>query len=157
MKKVFVVGTCDTKYQELTYVRDIIRNQGLQTVLVHIGSQPAAGAVDVDNHTVAVCHAQGGDFLKGIDDRGKFVELMAQAFAEFLKDNLEDVAGIISLGGSGGTSLATQGMRVLPIGVPKIMVSTVASGNVAPYVGPNDIAMMYSVTDVAGVNSDDEP
>ena len=153
MKKVFVVGTCDTKYQELAYVRDIINKQNLPTVLVHIGSRPAPGAVDVDHHAVAACHPLGGDFLEDIEDRGKFVELMAQAFAQYIASNLAEVAGIISLGGSGGTSLATEGMRALPIGVPKIMVSTVASGNVAPYVGPNDIAMMYSVTDVAGINN----
>ena len=153
MKKVYVVGTCDTKHPELSYVNDIIRGHDLGTVLVHIGSRPAGGAVDVDNREVAAHHPQGGAFLEGIDDRGKFVGMMAEALAVFLQDKVEDVAGIISLGGSGGTSLATQGMRALPIGVPKLMVSTVASGNVAPYVGPNDIAMMYSVTDVAGINN----
>ena len=76
---------------------------------------------------------------------------MAEALQEFLKQK-KDLAGVIGLGGSGGTSIITAGMRVLNIGIPKVMVSTVASGNVAPYVGPNDICMMYSVTDVAGLN-----
>ncbi len=153
MKKVYVVGTCDTKHEELSYVKRIIDDNGFATCLVHIGSRAAAGPVDVDNREVAAHHPQGGAFLEGIDDRGKFVGMMAEALAAYLQEQVEDVAGIISLGGSGGTSLATQGMRALPIGVPKLMVSTVASGNVAPYVGPNDIAMMYSVTDVAGINN----
>jgi len=153
MRSIYVVGTCDTKYHEFSYVNNIIRNQGLDTVLVNIGSKTAAGKVDVENSEVAATHPNGGDFLQGIDDRGQFVTLMAEALAIYLKKNLENISGIISLGGSGGTSLATQGMRVLPIGIPKMMVSTVASGNVEPYVGPNDITMMYSVTDVAGINN----
>ena len=153
MKRVFVAGTCDTKYQELAYVAGLIRENGLPTTLVHLGSRPAAGPVDVDNAEVAAAHPDGGAFLAGIDDRGKFVGLMAEAFAHYLARHAGEVGGIIGLGGSGGTSLVTTGMRALPIGVPKIMVSTVASGNVAPYVGPNDIAMMYSVTDVAGINN----
>lgn len=153
MKKVYVVGTCDTKHEELSYVREIIAAQGLETCLVHVGSRAAAGAVDVDNSEVAAAHPQEDDFLQGIDDRGRFVTLMAEAFASYLGARSDEVAGIIGLGGSGGTSLVTSGMRALPIGIPKLMVSTVASGNVAPYVGPNDIAMLYSVTDVAGINN----
>jgi uncharacterized protein (UPF0261 family) len=76
---------------------------------------------------------------------------MAVAFERFVGAR-DDVAGLIGLGGSGGTALVTPAMRALPVGVPKLMVSTVASGNVAPYVGPSDIAMVYSVTDVAGLN-----
>ena len=76
---------------------------------------------------------------------------MALAFERFMRTR-DDVAGLIGLGGSGGTALITRAMRALPIGVPKLMVSTVASGNVAPYVGPSDIAMMHSVTDIAGLN-----
>lgn len=153
MKKVYVAGTCDTKYQELAYVAGLIRAQGVETVLVHLGSKAARGQVDVDNSEVAAAHPEGGGFLQGIDDRGRFIAMMAEAFAQYLQARGAEVGGIISLGGSGGTSLATRGMRTLPIGVPKLMVSTVASGNVAPYVGPNDIAMMYSVTDVAGINN----
>jgi uncharacterized protein (UPF0261 family) len=84
-------------------------------------------------------------------DRGRSVAAMAVAFERFLATR-RDVAGVIGLGGSGGTALVTPAMRALPVGVPKLMVSTVASGNVAQYVGPSDIAMMYSVTDMAGLN-----
>jgi uncharacterized protein (UPF0261 family) len=84
-------------------------------------------------------------------DRGQAIAAMAAAFTRFIAAR-DDVGGLIGLGGSGGTALITPAMRALPIGVPKLMVSTVASANVAPYIGPADIAMMYSVTDVAGLN-----
>ena len=77
---------------------------------------------------------------------------MAVAFEAYVRANAASIGGIIGIGGSGGTAIITPGMRALPVGRPKVMVSTVASGNVAPYVGPADIAMMYSVTDVAGLN-----
>ena len=77
---------------------------------------------------------------------------MGLAFEIFLQSR-RDLGGLISAGGSGGTSMATQGMRALPIGCPKVMVSTMASGDTRPYVGPSDICMMYSVTDVQGINS----
>ncbi len=152
MKKVYVVGTCDTKYKELSYVKSIIEENGLKALLVHVGSKEAGGDVDVDNKEVAAAHPDGSGFLEGIDDRGKAVAMMGEAFENYLKEHVDDIGGIIALGGSGGTSLATRGMRALPIGIPKVMVSTVASGDVSPYVGPNDISMMYSVTDVAGIN-----
>lgn len=152
MKKVYVVGTCDTKHEELSYVKSLIEEEGLKAALVHVGSKAAAGKVDVDNTEVAAAHPDGSAFLDGIDDRGKAVGMMGEAFEHYVRNHADEIAGMISLGGSGGTSLATRGMRALPIGIPKLMVSTVASGDVAPYVGPNDITMMYSVTDVAGIN-----
>jgi uncharacterized protein (UPF0261 family) len=84
-------------------------------------------------------------------DRGRSVAAMAVAFERFIATR-DDVAGLLGLGGSGGTALVTPAMRALPVGTPKLMLSTVASGNVAAYVGPSDIAMMHSVTDVAGLN-----
>jgi len=151
MKKAYVVGTCDTKYHELAYVRDLLKESGVETILVDVGIKPHDGNVDITNQEVASFHPENPDFLPGISDRGEAVAKMAEALAAFIRSR-NDIGGIIGLGGSGGTSLVTTGMRQLPIGVPKIMVSTVASANVAPYVGPNDIAMMYSVTDVAGIN-----
>ncbi len=151
MKKAYVIGTCDTKYEDLAYVRDLIRETGVETVLVDVGIRPHDHEVDVANTEVASFHPDGGGFLPGIDDRGKAVEAMSRALERFIVSR-KDLGGALGLGGSGGTSLVTSGMRKLPVGVPKIMVSTVASGNVGPYVGPNDICMMYSVTDIAGVN-----
>jgi uncharacterized protein (UPF0261 family) len=96
-------------------------------------------------------HHPGGERAVFTGDRGSAVTEMAIAFEEFAAQR-RDIGGLISAGGSGGTALATRAMRRLPIGVPKVMVSTVASGDVKPYVGPSDICMMYSVTDVAGIN-----
>lgn len=151
MKKAYVIGTCDTKYHELAYVRDLIREAGVETVLVDVGIKAHEYDVDVSRHEVASFHPEGNAFLDKVDDRGEAVIAMSMALESFVRDR-EDIGGVIGLGGSGGTALVTTGMRQLPIGIPKIMVSTVASGNVAPYVGPNDICMMYSVTDVAGIN-----
>jgi len=152
MKKIFVIGTCDTKFDDLSYVKSIIQANGLTALLVDVGAKKPGGAVDVTSKDVASCHPGGSGFLDGIDDRGKFITLISESLEYYLKKNIKEIGGVIGLGGSGGTSLITQGMRALPIGVPKLMVSTVASGDVGPYVGPNDITMMYSVTDVAGIN-----
>lgn len=151
MKPAYVVGTCDTKYDELTYVVERIREMGVPTVLVDVGSTAHGNPVDVTNEEVAAHHPDGGKTVGAVEDRGEAVKRMGEAFAAFLPAR-NDVGGVIGLGGSGGTSLITSAMRRLPVGVPKVMVSTVASGDVAPYVGPNDIAMMYSVVDVAGIN-----
>jgi uncharacterized protein (UPF0261 family) len=152
MKKVLVIGTCDTKYDDLAYVKSIIQANGLSALIVDVGARKPGGPVDVTSKEVASCHPGGSGFLDGIDDRGKFITLISESLEYYLKKNINETGGVIGLGGSGGTSLITRGMRAMPIGVPKLMVSTVASGDVAPYVGPNDITMMYSVTDVAGLN-----
>ena len=94
-------------------------------------------------------HHPRGERAVFTGDRGTAVTEMAVAFEHFVMRR-RDLGGLVSAGGSGGTALATQAMRRLPVGVPKVMVSTVASGDVRPYVGPSDICMMYSVTDVAG-------
>jgi uncharacterized protein (UPF0261 family) len=150
MAKAYVVGTADTKGAELRYVRDLIRAAGLPTVLVDLGTKSNGGSADVTPEEVAAHHPEGAAAVFG-DDRGRAVAAMALAFARFVATRT-DIGGMIGLGGSGGTALITPAMRALPVGLPKVMVSTVASGNVAPYVGPADICMMYSVTDVAGLN-----
>ena len=154
--KIFVVGTFDTKSEELNYVVDLIRSAGLQTVRVDVSAKGTvgSGAADVTNTEVAAHHPEGDRFLGKTDTRGSAISLMSEALGAFLISRLfrDDIGGIIGLGGSGNTALVTAAMRRLPVGLPKLMVSTVASGNVAPYVGPNDITMMYSVTDVAGLN-----
>jgi uncharacterized protein (UPF0261 family) len=110
----------------------------------------SAPGADVGAAEVAACHPEGaGAVFTG--DRGGAVGAMAVAFERFLVAR-PDVGGVIGLGGSGGTALVTPAMRALPVGIPKVMVSTLASGDVSPYVGPSDIAMVHSVTDVAGLN-----
>ncbi len=149
-KRVYVAGTCDTKGRELVYVRDLIVAAGVPAVLVDVATSGAGSGADIAAAEVAAQCPEGPDSVF-TGDRGSAVAAMALAFERFMRTR-DDVAGLIGLGGSGNTALVTRAMRALPIGVPKLMVSTVASANVAPYVGPSDIAMMYSVTDIAGLN-----
>ncbi|MCS3606958.1 Tm-1-like ATP-binding domain-containing protein [Erwinia rhapontici] len=149
---IYVVATADTKGRELFYVRDLIAQVGVSVVTVDLSTQPLSRAFEgnIPAAMVADYHPQGRDAVF-CGDRGKAINAMAQAFEIFLSQR-NDVAGIIGLGGSGGTALITPAMQVLPVGVPKLMVSTMASGDVSGYVGASDIAMLYSVTDVAGLN-----
>ena len=148
---VIVVGTLDTKGDELRFIRNIIAGHGLRTRLVDVSTSGKQGSCDVSAQEIALNHPRGGSAVFG-SDRGASVTAMADAFARWLRRQ-DNVAGIISAGGSGGTSLVAPGMRELAIGVPKLIISSVASGDVGAYVGPADIAMMYSVTDVQGLNS----
>jgi uncharacterized protein (UPF0261 family) len=151
MAKVYVIGTMDTKGEELRFAADCVRRAGADPLLVDVGTaKPSAGA-DVAAAEVALHHPEGASVVLGLSDRGKAVAGMAEALTRWLGAR-NDIGAVLGLGGSGNTALVTAAMRALPIGVPKLMVSTVASGNVAPYVGPADIAMMYSVVDVAGIN-----
>ena len=146
----YVAGTFDTKGRELFYLKSCIEKLGMRVVTVDLGTSGKPSPASVGPRDVASHHPNGerGVFT---GDRGSAVTEMARAFERFILSR-HDLGGIISAGGSGGTALATPAMRALPIGVPKMMVSTVASGDVKPYVGPSDICMMYSVTDVSGIN-----
>ena len=148
---VLVAGTLDTKGEELRFIRDVIAGQGLRTRLVDVSTSGKLSTCDVSAQEIALNHGRGGSSVFG-SDRGASVTAMADAFANWLRRQ-GNVAGIISAGGSGGASLVAPAMRALPVGVPKLIISSVASGDVGPYVGPADITMMYSVTDVQGLNS----
>ena len=148
---VLVVGTLDTKGTELRFIRDIVAESGLRTRLVDVSTSGKHATCDVSAQEIALNHGRGGSAVFG-PDRGLAVTAMADAFANWIKRR-GNIAGVISAGGSGAASLVAPGMRILPIGVPKLIVSSVASGDVGPYVGPADITMMYSVTDVQGLNS----
>ena len=150
MGKAYIIGTCDTKAAELAYVRALVEAAGAQTVLVDIGIKSDGRNADCTPADVAACHPDGAAAVF-VSDRGAAVEAMAIALERFVKLR-GDIGGVLGLGGSGGTAIVTPAMQALDVGVPKVMVSTVASGNVGPYVGASDIAMMYSVTDVAGLN-----
>jgi uncharacterized protein (UPF0261 family) len=149
-RAAYVAGTFDTKARELFYLRDCIGRLGVPTVTVDLATRGDPSPADVGPAEVAR-HHPGGAGAVFTGDRGSAVAAMAGAFERFVGTR-GDLAGLVSAGGSGGTSLATPAMRALPIGVPKLMVSTVASGDVRPYVGPADICMMYSVADVSGLN-----
>jgi uncharacterized protein (UPF0261 family) len=149
-RAAYIAGTFDTKGRELFFLRNCLEKLGLRTVTVDLATSGKPSPANVHPREVARHHPKGeGAVFTG--DRGSAVTEMAVAFEHFVARR-RDLGGLISAGGSGGTALATRAMRRLPIGVPKVMVSTVASGDVRPYVGPADICMMYSVTDVSGIN-----
>ena len=148
---VIVAGTLDTKGDELRFIRDQIAAAGVRVLLVDLSTSGKPSPADVPPHHVAT-YFRGGPNAVFTGDRGAAITAMAGAFEAWIRRQ-EPVGGIISAGGSGASSLVAPAMRALPIGVPKILISSVASGNVAPYVGPADIMMLYSVTDVAGLNS----
>ena len=148
---VLVAGTLDTKGAELRYMRDLIRAAGLPVRMVDLSTSGKHSGAEVPAHQIAAFHPRGsaGVFT---GDRGQSVAGMTLAFARWMARQ-QGVAGILSAGGSGGTAMVAPAMRALPVGVPKIIVSTVASGEVSKYVGPADIMMMHSVADVQGLNA----
>jgi len=148
---VLVAGTLDTKGTELRFIRNIIAETGLRTRLVDVSTSGKHSTCDVSAQEIALNHGRGGSTVFG-SDRGAAVTAMADAFANWMRRQ-GNIAGVISAGGSGAASLVAPAMRTLSVGVPKLIISSVASGDVAPYVGPADITMMYSVTDVQGLNS----
>jgi uncharacterized protein (UPF0261 family)/ABC-type branched-subunit amino acid transport system ATPase component len=150
MRAAYIAGTFDTKSRELFYLRDCLEKLDLRTVTVDLSTSGKPSSAMVHPREVAR-HHPSGERAVFTGDRGSAVSQMAVAFEHFI-ERRSDVGGLISAGGSGGTALATPAMRRLAIGKPKVMVSTVASGDGKPYVGPSDICMMYSVTDVSGLN-----
>nr|WP_252731336.1 Tm-1-like ATP-binding domain-containing protein [Lentibacter algarum] len=149
---IHLVGTSDTKSAEITYLADLLKQGGADTCIIDVGTRAAGCAVNVSSSEIAAQHPDGTEAVLGGDDRGQAVAAMADSFARYCHANQSKIGAIIGLGGGGGTSIVTAGMRTLPYGVPKLMVSTLASGDVAPYVGTSDIIMMPSVTDIAGLN-----
>ena len=157
-QSVYAVATMDTKGLELAFVAECLRSAGVPVVMVDVGIQSApTAAPDVDRATVAGFHprAEGRSAALAPGDRSPAIAAMSVALDRFLRRELDSgrLAGVIGIGGSGGTALITLSMRGLPIGLPKVMVSTLASGNTAPYVGSSDLTMMHSVVDIAGLNS----
>lgn len=152
---IAVVGTLDTKGAEFAYLCDVIREAGCAVHLIDCGTV-GTPLIAPDTSREKVAHAGGGDSgdLKEKADRGIAVETMAKGAAVIARRLYDEgkIDGIVSLGGSAGTTIGASAMRALPFGVPKFMVSTLTSGNVQPYVGTRDIAMMYPVVDIAGLN-----
>ncbi|GGF84763.1 hypothetical protein GCM10010912_32430 [Paenibacillus albidus] len=155
MKTIAIAGTFDTKGEEYLYLKHLLESLGLSTFTIHTGVFEPTFKPDISNSEIAEAIGLDITTLAAKNDRALATEAlskgMEQLVPELYKQGKFD--GIISLGGTGGTSLVAPAMRALPIGVPKVMVSTVASGNTAPYVGTSDIVMMPSVVDVAGLNS----
>ena len=152
MAKVYVIGTFDTKEAELSYARECAQAAGVPALLVDVSTVSPSQSADVPASDVAGWHPDGEPAVLGQSDRGAAVAAMGEALSNYLVSR-GDIGAVLGLGGSGNTAIVTAAMRALPVGVPKIMVSTMASGDVSAYVGPNDIAMMYSVVDIAGLNT----
>lgn len=154
-KTILLIGTLDTKGAEYSYVKDLIIERGHQTLVLDASviGEPTFSP-DISAETVAKAGGSSLAKLRKKEDRGAAVEVMAKGAAKLAQEYLAagKFDGVLGLGGSGGTAVATTAMRELPVGLPKIMVSTVASGDVQPYVGIKDITMMYSVVDIAGLN-----
>jgi len=155
MATIAVLGTLDSKGEEHAFVAGLIAARGHQTVLIDVGTGgPATVVPDYTREQVAAAMGLDLAALMAVKDRGACVTAMTHAAAAFVSQlaNSGRIHGIISLGGGGGTAIATSAMRALPLGFPKLMVSTLAAGNVAPYLGTKDITMMPSIADVAGLN-----
>ena len=149
MSTIAVLGTLDSKGHEHAFVADIIRSRGHTPLLIDAGCLEAPQVVP-DIERTEICP----DIAGMPEDRGQRVAAMAEALPHFIAGLAASgrIQGIISLGGGGGTAIATSAMRALPVGFPKVMVSTLASGNTAPYVGTKDVMMIPAIVDVAGLN-----
>ena len=155
MATIAVLGTLDSKGEEHAFVAGLIAARGHKTVLIDVGTGgPATVVPDVTREQVAAAAGIDLATLMARQDRGECVVAMTKAapvmLAQLAAAGL--IQGVVSLGGGGGTAIATAAMRALPLGFPKLMVSTLAAGNVAPYLGTKDITMMPSIADVAGLN-----
>lgn len=154
-KTIALLATLDTKGAEVAYMRDLIVRRGDRALVVDSGvvGEPTTEP-DISNREVAMAGGRSMDELRARADREEAAPVMASGASRIIRDLVEkgEVHALVALGGTQGTTLSTAVMRSLPYGFPKIMVSTMASGNVAPWVGTSDITMMYSVTDIMGLN-----
>ncbi len=154
-KTVVIVGALDTKGREFAFVKEQIESANVHSLVVDIGVMGEPGfSPDIGRHEVVA--AAGGDLtrLASGDHKDEAMQIMATGLAVIVRRLYDDgkLDGIIGMGGTGGTSVATTAMRTLPVGVPKLMVSTVGGGDVSPYAGSKDITFMPSIVDVAGIN-----
>lgn len=157
---VYLFATLDTKGAEAAYVRERLEALDVSVILVDCGCQgePAVRA-DLARETVFAAAGQSLDALRRAADRGAAITAAAAGAAALIREAAQRgaVQGVLALGGSAGTTIGTAAMRALPLGVPKLMVSTLASGQVRPYVGDKDILMLNSVVDIAGLNRISRP
>jgi uncharacterized protein (UPF0261 family) len=152
---VLLIGTLDTKGDEVGFVRDLLRQAGLDVLVVDAGVlRPPAFPPDVPREQVFAAAGTSAEAVRQAGDRGRAVEAAAAGAARLARDLHAQgrVDGVLGLGGSAGTTIVTAAMRALPFGVPKLMVSTLASGQVRPYVGVRDVMMLHSVVDISGLN-----
>jgi len=151
---VWVVGTFDTKAEELRYLATLIKQAGVPVITVDISTRGASDQADISATEVASQHEAGADHVLGGSDRGAAVIAMSEALRGLVKAQLQAgaITGIIGIGGSGGTSMIAPALHVLPYGMPKLLVTTLASGTVTPFVDIYDVMVLNPVTDLAGLN-----
>jgi uncharacterized protein (UPF0261 family) len=155
MATVALLGTFDSKGEEYAWLKDQLTRHGVDVLAVDVGSFSASPLADVTSDAVIAAAGADAAALRERRDRGEMMTVMGQGAkaggADLAKEG--KIHGILAIGGSGGSSVAAPSMQALPVGFPKLLVSTMASGDVSPYVGEVDTAMMYSVVDIAGINS----
>lgn len=152
---VALIGTLDTKGVEYRWMADRLSDHGIDVVIINAGTNPAEGVTaEVDETEVAAAAGADAAQLAAGNDRGIAVTTMGEGAAAIVEGLLAEgrLNGVLALGGSGGSSIAARAVRDLPVGLPKLIVSTMASGDVSPYVGATDVTLMYSVVDIAGIN-----
>jgi uncharacterized protein (UPF0261 family) len=152
---VVIVGALDTKGVEFHFVQEILHKQGLNTLLIDVGIlEDSSMQADITSSEVAVAVGTTIEQLRYRNDRGRAVTAMSEGVFHIVCRLVQEgkVSGIFGMGGTAGTTIAASAMKAVPVGTPKLIVSTVASGNTRPYVGVKDVTMMYSVVDIAGLN-----
>jgi uncharacterized protein (UPF0261 family) len=155
MAAVALVGTLDTKGPDFAFLAGRLRAAGAEVIVVDVGTgEPNGLTPDIDGEAFAAAAGTTRAELREAADRGRAVTAMGRGAASVIADLVarDRVGGVLAAGGSGGSSIAAQVMAGLPVGLPKLLVSTMASGDVSPYVGAKDVCIMYSVVDVAGIN-----
>jgi uncharacterized protein (UPF0261 family) len=153
--KIAIIGTLDTKGEEFEFLAHCLRQSGVETIMIDVGVQGNPRfEPDISRHEIAVKGGSSIERLVSHGDRGKAMDVMmvGAAIVSAELQSKGEIDGMISLGGSAGTTIGTAAMRALPVGMPKLMVSTVACGDISPYIGGTDITMMYSVVDISGIN-----
>lgn len=156
MTTVALVGTLDTKEQEFRWLREQLAAAGCDILVIDVGTfSDGAGIADVDSAAVAAAGGTDRDELRRHRDRGAAMTAMATGAAVVVRRLFDQgrIDGLLAVGGSSGSSVAAGALQALPVGVPKLLVSTMAAGDVGPYVGALDVTLMYSVVDIAGINS----
>lgn len=154
MTTIALVGTLDTKAEDYAWLKARLAELGVGVLAVDVGSFSTADFADVSSDEVIDAAGEDAAKLRERRDRGEMMAVMGRGAAKIVQKLAEEgrIHGILAVGGSGGSSVAAPAMQAVPVGFPKLLVSTMASGDVSPYVGETDTTIMYSVVDVAGVN-----
>lgn len=155
MTTVALIGTLDTKGEEYAWLMERLADQGIDTLTLDVGSFSTSALADLSSDDVILAAGTDASALRERRDRGEMMRTMGEGAANIVARLAAngDIHGLFAIGGSGGSSVAAAAMQALPVGFPKLLVSTMASGNVEPYVGEVDATLMYSVVDVSGINS----